>query len=101
MIEKLTILVMGVIGISAHQLISDVGIKSRLQDSDSEVLLRHRCKKGVFLIQLGLATEADSDDSRAPLILRICQNNLQNCRQDQFYLYSLVQQQQRTCVKSF
>ena len=101
---------MGVMRISAHSLTSDVGIGSRPQDLDGEdfrILSRLSLDTGVkedsvVLVELDLVTEDGIDDWSVDLILRILsEKNLQRCSQGRFYLYSLVEQQQRTCVKSF
>ena len=98
---------MGVIRISAHSLTSDVGIGSRTQDLDGEdfrILSRLSLDTGVkedsvFLVELGLVTEDGVDDCSVDLILRILSKK--NLQKGQFYLYSLEEQQQRTCVISF
>ena len=101
---------MGVMRISAHSLTSDVGIGSRPQDLDGEdfrILSRLSSDTGVkevsvFLVELGLVTEDSVDDWSVDLILRILsEKNYKRCSQGGFYLYSLVEQKQRTCVKSF
>ena len=95
--------------ISAHFLTSDIGIGSRSQDLDDEdfrILSRFSSDTGVkedrvFLVEFGLVTEDSVDDYSVDLILRICpRRTYTKCLQGQFYLYSLVEKQQRTCVKS-
>ena len=78
-IEEFTILVMGVMRISAHSLTSDVGIGSRSHDLDGEdfrILSSSSSDTGVkedrvFLVGLGLVTEDGIDDCSVDLILRI------------------------------
>ena len=97
---------MGVMRISAQSLTSDIGIGSRLQDLDGEdfrLLSRSSSDTGVkedrvFLVELGLVTEDCVDDCSVDLIFR---RTYRKYLQGQFCLYSLVEQQQRTCVKSF
>ena len=70
---------MGVMGISAHSLTSDVGIGSRSHDLDGEdfrILSSSSSDTGVkedrvFLVGLGLVTEDSIDDCSVDLILRI------------------------------
>ena len=105
---------MGVMRTSAHPLISDVGIRSRLKDLDGEdfrILSRSSSDTGVkeervYLVELGLVTEDGVDDCSVDLILRpipgFChRRTYRKCLQGWFYLCSLVDQQQRTCIKSF
>ena len=101
---------MGVMRISAHSLTSDVGIGFRPQDLDGvdfRIFSRLSSDTGVkedsvFLVELGLVTEDGVDDCSVDLILRIIsEKTYKRCLQGRFYLYSLVEQQQRTCVKSF
>ena len=81
MIEQLTILVMGVMRISAHFLTSEVDKGSRSQDLDGEdfrILCTSSSDTLVFFMGLGLMTVADDDACRVSLILRILsQKNIQ------------------------
>ena len=78
-VGETTILVMGVMRISAHSLTSDVGIGSRSHDLDGEdfrILSSSSLDTGVkedrvFLVGLGLVTEDGIDDCSVDLILRI------------------------------
>ena len=102
---------MGVMRISAHSLTSDVGIGSKSHDLDGEdfrILSSSSSDTGVkedrvFLVGLGLVTEDGIDDCSVDLILRIFyhRRTYRKCSQGRFYLCSLVEQQQRTCVRSF
>ena len=76
-VGKTTFLVMGVMRIS------DTGVK---EDS-------------VFLVEFGPVTEDGVDDCSVDLIFRILSKK--NLQKVWFYLYSLEEQQQRTCVISF